>query len=321
MNILGILPESIGGRLTISSIFDGFVQNNCRVVIFDKLFDKPEKFSEIVKQENFDYIAGYDFAGLKYKIDYNLDTKSINYFSDVIEDNHSGAYWKDYYKYLYEKDNYTFYWDEMLYEKKKAEIKNLFYMPHFVNTEIYHNFNNNPEFDIMFAGRLDSDFRLNSVIDLMKHFKDKKFAWFAIEKHFLDALSRLADEEEKNILKKNYQGFIDSEEKMAKAINNTKIVFNFNAQGLSSLNYRTIQTLTCERLLISDDRLEARKLFKENESIVIFKSMDELKDKIQFYLNNENEYKIITKNARELIVNNHSSKVCVKKMLDLIGSH
>ena len=46
-------------------------------------------------------------------------------------------------------------------------------MPHFVNTDIYYNFNNNPEFDIMFAGRLDTDFRLNSVIDLMKEFGNK----------------------------------------------------------------------------------------------------------------------------------------------------
>ena len=29
LKILGILPHSIGGRLTISSIFDGFVQNVC----------------------------------------------------------------------------------------------------------------------------------------------------------------------------------------------------------------------------------------------------------------------------------------------------
>ncbi len=321
MNILGILPESIGGRLTISSIFDGFVQNGYSLTIFDKLFDKPEKFSEIVKENHFDFIIGYDFAGLKYKVDYSLNIKAINYFSDVIEDNHSGNYWQDYYKYLNTDDNYTFYWDEELYKLKKPEIKNLFYMPHFVNTDIYYNFNENPKFDIMFAGRLDSDFRLESVIDLMNHFKNKKFAWYAIEKHYIDALSRLNKEEEKNLIKKNYQGFIDSEEKMAQAINNTKIVFNFNAQGISSLNYRTIQTLACERLLISDDRIEAKKLFKEDESIVIFKSMDELKQKIEFYLNNEKQYKKITNNARNVILKNHSSKVCVKKMLDLIRSH
>lgn len=318
MKILGILPESIGGRLTTSSIFDGFIQNNHEVVVFDKLFDTNEKFIEIINNNKFDYLAGYDFAGLKYKVDYNLDIKTINYFSDVIEDNHSGNYWQTYYNYLKDDDNYTFYWDEELYKQKKSEIKNLFYMPHFVNTDIYYNFNNKPEFDIMFAGRLDSDFRLKSVVHLMKYFQDKKFAWFAIEKHYLDALSRLDNEDEKNLIKRNYQGFIDSEKQMSKAINNTKIVFNFNAQGISSLNYRTIQTLACERLLISDDRIEAKKLFKEDESIVIFKTMDELKEKIEFYLNNEVLYKNITNNARNIILKNHSSVVCVKKILNLL---
>ena len=38
--ILAILPISIGGRLTTSSIIDGFRQNDCEVKVFDELFDK-----------------------------------------------------------------------------------------------------------------------------------------------------------------------------------------------------------------------------------------------------------------------------------------
>ena len=151
-----------------------------------------------------------------------------NDFSDVIEDNHSGNYWKDYYKYLYEKDNYTFYWDKELFLEKKKEIKNLFYQPHFVNTEVYKNFNPNPHADIMFAGRLDTDFRLNTMLDLMKTFEDKVFHWYAIERHFIDAKSRCQNEYEQKLLEKNYQGFISTETQMAEAINNAKICFNFN---------------------------------------------------------------------------------------------
>ena len=44
--ILAILPISIGGRLTTSSIIDGFRQNDCEVVVFDELFD--ENFQEII---------------------------------------------------------------------------------------------------------------------------------------------------------------------------------------------------------------------------------------------------------------------------------
>ena len=122
MKILAILPASIGGRLTMKSIFDGFELNGFKVFTFDKLKDDESKLKDICKEQKFDFIVGYDFAGLKIKIDNNLDIKAINYFSDVIEDNHSGNYWQDYYKYLNEPDNYTFYWDNELYLQKKDEI-------------------------------------------------------------------------------------------------------------------------------------------------------------------------------------------------------
>ena len=62
MNILGILPHSIGGRLTISSIFDGFVQNGHEVEIFDEL--KQNDFLQFIDKKIYDYIVGYDFSGL-----------------------------------------------------------------------------------------------------------------------------------------------------------------------------------------------------------------------------------------------------------------
>ena len=79
--ILAILPVSIGGRLTTSSMIDGFRQNGCEVVVFDELFDK--NLQEVLKGE-YDFIAGYDFSGLKIKVDNGLKIPSINYFSDDI---------------------------------------------------------------------------------------------------------------------------------------------------------------------------------------------------------------------------------------------
>ena len=127
MKILAILPASIGGRLTMQSIFDGFAQNGFDVFLFDKLKDDEKKLRQLCKEQEFDFLVGYDFAGLKIKVDNELQIKTINYFSDVIEDNHSGNYWQEYYKYLKEDDNYTFYWDKELYLEKKDEILNLFY--------------------------------------------------------------------------------------------------------------------------------------------------------------------------------------------------
>ena len=63
----------------------------------------------------------------------------------------------------------------------------------------------------MFAGRPDTDFRLKTLLDLMKTFDNKKFAWYAIEKHFIDAKNRAKNYEEIRLLEKNYKGFISTE--------------------------------------------------------------------------------------------------------------
>ncbi len=302
--ILGILPHSIGGRLTTSSILDGFIQNGYEVVIFDELKD------ETFLKDNYSFIVGYDFSPVKFKIENNLKIKTIAYFSDEIDKKTAGEGFLEYQKYLKNDDIFVFYWDRELAKKEKFS-----YMPHFVNTKIYSNFSK-PIYDVMFMGRLDTDKRLNMYLELNKKLPDLKFCFYAIEKHYLDALSRVKYEEEKEILKKTYKGFIDNEIDMAHAINKTKIVYNINAQGVSSLNYRTIQTMACERLLISDKRDELD-LF--DNILPVYNSIDDLAEKIKYYLENEEKYEQITKKSREFIELNHDSCKCVKNMLAKIN--
>ena len=102
---------------------------------------------------------------------------------------------------------------------------------------------------------------------------------------------------------------------MAKAINNTKIVFNINSQGITSLNYRTFQTIACKRLLISDER-EELSLF--NREIPVYQNIQDLATKIKYYLNHTNEYKSTTEKCYEICKNNHNSKDCVKYILDTV---
>ena len=154
--ILAILPISIGGRLTTSSIIDGYKQNGCEVVVYDELFDSNIK--EVLNNK-YDQILGYDFSGLKIKIDNGLTIPSVNYFSDDIRSKTSGPEWEKYLPYLENKDNYVFYWDKVL--TSYENFPNIHYLPHFVNFEIYKDLGIEPEYDIMFAGRLDTDYRLS----------------------------------------------------------------------------------------------------------------------------------------------------------------
>lgn len=318
LQVLAIMPESIGGRLTSSSLFDGFRLLGHEVVVFDTLYDSFDVFDELLAANSFDFVVSYDYTAIIYKNKLGLKIPSINYFSDVVDDEHSGKYWREYYDFLKEDDNYVFYWDRELCEKKKNEIKNLFYMPHFVNTRVYRNLNLEAEYELMFAGRLDSDFRLKIVLELMKRYEHLRFGWFAHQKHFEQAVSRVEKEAEKELLKKNYRGFVDTEEKMSEVINKSKIVFNYNAQGIGSLNYRTYQVIACEKLLLSDYRADGERLFSPGKDFVMFSSFEDLCKKIDYFLYNESEYNKIVLAGRETVEKNYSSRVSVDKMLKCI---
>lgn len=304
--ILAILPHSIGGRLTCESMFNGFKQNNFEVIVFDEL--KNINFNDYLA-DKYDYIVGYDFSPIKLKIDYNLEIPCIAYFSDVIYSKTSGAEYDKYYQYLKNDDIYFFYWDRVLAKKENHN-----YLPHFVDVEIYKNFKN-PTYDVGFMGRLDTDLRLNMYLELNKRLPNLKFCYYGIKRHFDDAISRCKSKEDKNILINTYKGFIDNEKDMAKAINELKIVYNINAQGISSLNYRTFQVMACERLLISDKRMELD-LF--DNILPIYNDIDDLVRKIEFYIKNENEFNEIAKKSREYILNNHNAKKSVEYILKTI---
>ena len=307
--VLAILPISIGGRLTTNSIIGGYRQNNCDVTVYDELFD--DNLNEILEKD-YSQIIGYDFSGLKIKIDHNLKIPSVNYFSDDISSKTSGPYWEDYLSYLEDDDNYTFYWDKAL--TSYENFKNIHYLPHFVDFDIYKDLGTEPEFDVMFAGRLDTDYRLSFFEELVLKLPHLKFAWYAIGKHHEDARKRSKYPE---IIDLCYQGFIDNEEDMAKAINNAKIVFNMNAQGISSLNYRTFQTVACKRLMISDYRdelalFEGVMPFYEDFSDLIFK--------IESYLDDKEAYDKVVNECYEIAKRSHNSKDCVKYMLKVADS-
>ena len=306
--ILVILPISIGGRLTTNSIIDGYRQNNCEVTVFDELFDN--NLDERLKGK-YDQIVGYDFSGLKIKIDNKLDIPAVNYFSDDIRSKTSGPEWEKYLPYLENDDNYTFYWDKAL--TSYETFKNIYYLPHFVNFDIYKDMGITPEFDVMFAGRLDTDYRLSFFEELVLKLPHLKIAWYAIEKHREDARNRSKYPE---IIDLCYHGFIDNEEDMAKAINNSKIIFNMNSQGISSLNYRTFQTVACKRLLISDYREELA-LFEGN--MPFYEDFSDLIFKVESYLEDRIAYELIVDNCYNIAKHNHNSKDCVKYMLQIVG--
>ena len=161
----------------------------------------------------------------------------------------------------------------------------------------------------MFAGRLDTDYRLSFFEELVMKLPRLNVAWYAIDRHYKDAKRRSKYPE---IIELCYRGFIDNEEDMAKAINNSKIVFNMNSQGISSLNYRTFQTAACKRLMISDFREELA-LF--DGEMPFYEDFSDLIFKIESYLEDREAYSQIVENCYRIAKQSHNSRDCVRYML------
>jgi len=74
---------------------------------------------------------------------------------------------------------------------------------------------------------------------------------------------------------------------MVNSINSFKIHFNKNIAD--DINYRTFETTGCSTLLLTNYTPNLEKLFKINEEIVVYDSLNDLNEKVLYLLNNEKE--------------------------------
>jgi spore maturation protein CgeB len=110
---------------------------------------------------------------------------------------------------------------------------------------------------------------------------------------------------EKSLVRKHIKGDAIYLIEMIKAFRLSKIVLNFiRIQNLSSHNMRTIETLASKAFLLTERTVEqSSDLFIEGEHLTCFSNAKELKEKINYYLNNETERDLIKKQGSEKVKN------------------
>lgn len=99
----------------------------------------------------------------------------------------------------------------------------------------------------------------------------------------------------------------------------TKINLNLPApQIFTGFQPRVFEIAACKGFQIADYRSSLRKLFNENE-LVTFKSIVELKDKVEYYLSHEDERIAITERLYNKIVKKYTWKNWAKQIIDTIN--
>ncbi len=109
-------------------------------------------------------------------------------------------------------------------------------------------------------------------------------------------------------------------EEMSNIYKQSKLVINVSRDDhLQDANLRCFEVMASGALLVTPNPTELSGIgFTEGLHYITFNDETDLNKKVQYYLEHEQERKVIAKNARELVLRDHTYGVRVQTILDLI---
>lgn len=314
--LLVVIPDNLAGKY----IMEGFAKGFARNFESNKFRVVKKTLKEIISGlEDFipDIIFGYEYSFLE-------DGKCKN----VIQK--SGC------------KNFAFYFaheprqNEALFEEIKnlnskifisdrdfaKDYKNSFYLPIAASPRKYHTDFSGFKNTITFAGDPSSDACQKILTELIKIFKNK-ISIFSDKKDFQKSLNGI---ETKNLLDKDdletysncWKGFLQSEEELAKVYNSSKINLNITTGGKSSINYRVFEILASGGFLLTDEREDLKEFFEISKQLETYSDIEDLIDKINFYLKNLNIAQKIAQSGKFEVAKSHTFSARAKKCAKIL---
>jgi len=106
-------------------------------------------------------------------------------------------------------------------------------------------------------------------------------------------------------------------EKMVETICSYKIHLNKNLSN--DINYRTFETLGCKTFLLTNHTPGLEKLFDIGKDLVTYSDLNDLKQKVKYYLNNEKERKIIEEHGHATALKRHTYDARCRYLMRIIS--
>lgn len=118
---------------------------------------------------------------------------------------------------------------------------------------------------------------------------------------------------------KIYGGFLNPEE-YTKVINQSRIniCFTKNYAGVTHVIQKFFETAACKVFMLTEHSPRYAELFRDKKELVMFKTKEELLEKINYYLKNEKEREKIATKAYERIMKDFSKDTEFKKLFKMI---
>jgi spore maturation protein CgeB len=256
---------------------------------------------EIIQGQNFDLILTY---GLRYTEPFigigevkNIPKAhiAVDYFP---KGGGSGTYERNHQ--LFNRDKYDIYFgvvgDVVRNLEKNGVCKKAYLLPFSVDTDIYKRTidQSNRKFDVfsVFTTRDDIYPNRNSVHKLVKSME---------KNNNIKTITHQCQHEE----------YINN-------INNSKIGITSNNK-FKSLSIKYYEIMACGAMLLADEPEDLTELgFVNEQHLVIYENIEDLKDKILFYLKNPKSLRAISNQGMEFIHTNHNNKIRVQQFTDIL---
>ncbi|MCR4694913.1 MAG: DUF3880 domain-containing protein [Pseudobutyrivibrio sp.] len=145
--------------------------------------------------------------------------------------------------------------------------------------------------------------RRSILIDLSKHYD----------------VSIYTNSDTRDLLRVNYKGGVDYWTQMPKVFNQSKINLNMTIPNIKSgVPLRAFDVLGAGGFLLTNFQAELPMYFENEKHMVWYYSMEDLRQKVAYYMTHDDERKRIAQAGHELVAREFSYERQIQKMLEMI---
>ncbi len=145
----------------------------------------------------------------------------------------------------------------------------------------------------------------------------RRRALIELSKHF--HINVYSNSDVSDLIRVRYMGSVDYWSEMPKVFRESKINLNFTIPNIKSgIPLRMWDVLGAKGFLLTNYQAEIPFYFKEGEDLVCFDGIEDLKEKIAYYLTHEEERKQIAENGYQKVKKYHSYVGRITEMLRMV---
>lgn len=167
----------------------------------------------------------------------------------------------------------------------------------------------------------DSEILYSSVIEKHATVKERQILFSTIGEHYTPnqfALYTNSDLSSLPKVKDHNRGIADYDTQMPLIFNGSRVNINITLRSIhSGIPLRVLDIMGCGGFVLSNYQPELAEFFKEDEEIVLFRSLEECLDKIDYYLSHEDKRAEIAQSGYEAVRKNFDYKTGLTKLLTL----